>query len=169
MSRTASLVTTYTMQQCFNVLPNIYKVFLLLFHCCIMLENKTYNNCYCYYCYRLYLIWLVWTGLQFCTDLCSSASFFRQMQLGNSHDILHMLNSSCKAVSSAVAPHIHWITSCSSTSMHRPLSLGLGTTGTVARKVQTTVLVHVGGTYIRQVTIYWFFSNFTLFDVWSTT
>ena len=45
-----------------------------------------------------------------------------------------MLYSSCKAVSSAVAPHIHWITSCSSTSMHRPLSLGLGTTGTVDRK-----------------------------------
>ena len=56
------------------------------------------------------------------------------MQLGNSHELLHMLNSSCKAVSSAVAPHIHWITRCSSTSMHRPLSLGLGTTGTVDRK-----------------------------------
>ena len=55
------------------------------------------------------------------------------MQL-NSHDLLHMLNSSCKAVSSAVAPHIQWITSCSSTSMHRPLSLRLGTTGTVDRK-----------------------------------
>ena len=61
-------------------------------------------------------------------------SLLRQMQLGNSHDLLHMLNSSCNAVSSAVAPHIHWITSCSSTSMHRPLSLGLGTTGTVDRK-----------------------------------
>ena len=49
-------------------------------------------------------------------------SLLRQMQLGNSHDLLHMLSSSCKAVYSAVAPHIHWITSCSSTSMHRPLS-----------------------------------------------
>ena len=62
------------------------------------------------------------------------SSFLRQMQLGNSHDLLHMLNSSCKAVSSAVAPHIHCITSCSSKSMHRPLSLGLWTTGIVDRK-----------------------------------
>ena len=61
-------------------------------------------------------------------------SLLRQMQLGNSHDLLHMLNSSCKAVSSAVAPHIYWITSCSSTSMHRPLPLGLETTWTVDRK-----------------------------------
>ena len=30
-------------------------------------------------------------------------SLLRQMQLGNSHNLLHMLNSSCKAVSSAVA------------------------------------------------------------------
>ena len=62
------------------------------------------------------------------------SSLSRQMQLGSSHDLLHMLNSSYKAVSSAVAPHIHWITCCSSTSMHRPLSLGLGTIGTVDRK-----------------------------------
>ena len=34
-------------------------------------------------------------------------SLLRQMQLGNSHALLHMLNSSCNAVSSAVAPHIH--------------------------------------------------------------
>ena len=61
-------------------------------------------------------------------------SLLRQIQLGKSHGLLHMLNSSFKAVSSAVVPHIHWITSCSSTSMHRPLSLGLGTTGTVDRK-----------------------------------
>ena len=61
-------------------------------------------------------------------------SLLRQMPLGKSHDLLHMLNSSCKAASSAVVPHIHWITSCSSTSKHRPLSLGLGTTGTVDRK-----------------------------------
>ena len=61
-------------------------------------------------------------------------SLLRQMQLGNCHDLLHMLNSSCKAVSSAVAPHIHWITSCSSTSMPHPLSLGLWTNGTVDRK-----------------------------------
>ena len=47
-------------------------------------------------------------------------SLLRQMQLWNSHDLLHMLNSSCKAVSSAVAPHIHWITSCSWT----PIVLG---------------------------------------------
>ena len=40
MSATASLVTTYKMQQCFNVLPDIYKVFMLLFYCCILLEIK---------------------------------------------------------------------------------------------------------------------------------
>ena len=61
-------------------------------------------------------------------------SLLRQIQIGISRDRLHMLNSSCKAVSSAVAPHIHWITSCSSASMHRSLSLGLRTTGTVDRK-----------------------------------
>ena len=163
MSPTASLMTTYRMQQCFNAFPDIYKVFLLLHR------------------------------------FVPFRSFLRQIQLENSHDLLHMLNSSCKAVSSAVVPHIHWITSCSSTSMHRPLSLGLGTTGTVDRKchmphvirawvtghmhqnessqlnwpaprlVQTTVLVHVDGIYIGQVIISWFFSNFALFDVWNTT
>ena len=40
MSPTASLMTTYRMQQCFNVLPDIYNVFLLLFHSCILLEIK---------------------------------------------------------------------------------------------------------------------------------
>ena len=61
-------------------------------------------------------------------------SLLGQMHLVNSYDFLHMLNSCCKAVSSALAPYIHWITSCSSTSMYHPLSLGLGTTGTVDRK-----------------------------------
>ena len=68
----------------------------------------------------LYLI-----GLQFLHRFVQFRLLLRQMQLGNSHDLLHMLNSSCKAVSSTVAPHIHWITSCSSTSMHRPLSWDL--------------------------------------------
>ena len=63
-----------------------------------------------------------------------SFRLLRQMQLGNSYDLLHMLNSSYMAVSSAVAPHIHWITICSSTFVHRLLSLGLGTTGIVDRK-----------------------------------
>ena len=68
-------------------------------------------------------------------------SLLRQMQLGNSHNLLHMLISSCKAVSSAVAPHIHWITRYSSTSMHNPLSLGLATTGTLDRKAPDDSLV----------------------------
>ena len=127
-------------------------------------RNKTYSYCYCYYvydrgCWHMYidttpgsvpskasssscllaegktLPYL--TGLNWFAILHRFVPFrslLKQMQLGNSHDILHMLNSSCKAVSSAVAPHIHWITSCSSTSQHRPLFLGLGTTGTVDRK-----------------------------------
>ena len=40
ISPTASLVTTNTIRQCFNVLTDIYEVFLLLFHCCILLEIK---------------------------------------------------------------------------------------------------------------------------------
>ena len=40
MSPMASLVTTNRMQQCFKVLFDIYKAFLLLFHCCILLEIK---------------------------------------------------------------------------------------------------------------------------------
>ena len=40
MSATASLGTTNRMQQWFNVLTNIYNVFLLLFHSCILLEVK---------------------------------------------------------------------------------------------------------------------------------
>ena len=40
MSPMASLVTTNRMQQCFNVLTDINKVFLLLFHSCILLEIK---------------------------------------------------------------------------------------------------------------------------------
>ena len=75
------------------------------------------------------------TGLKWFAILHRFVQFRSSLrQLGNSQDHLHMLNSSCKAAPSAVAPHIHWITSCSSTSMHRPLSLGLGTTGTVDRK-----------------------------------
>ena len=156
MSPTASLVTTYRMQQCFNVFPDIYKVF--------MYWNKTYSYCYCYYihdrgCWHMYidttpgsvpsktsssscllaegktLPYL--TGLNWFAILHRFVPFrslLRQMQLGNSHDLLHMLNSSCKAISSAVAPPIHWITSCSSTFIHRPLSFGLGTAGTVNRK-----------------------------------
>ena len=45
-----------------------------------------------------------------------------------------MQNSSCKAVSGVVVPHIHWITSCSSTFLPRSWSLGLGTTETGDRK-----------------------------------
>ena len=56
------------------------------------------------------------------------------MQPGNFHYLLHMENISCRAVSGAVAPHIHWITSCSSTCMPHSWSLGLGTTGTGDRK-----------------------------------
>ena len=40
MSRTASPLTTNRKQQRFNVLTDIYKVFLLPFHCCILLEIK---------------------------------------------------------------------------------------------------------------------------------
>ena len=103
--------------ECRNVLTAIYNAFLLLFHCCIMLEIKltttatatataattnsttaTTTTMYtikdagtctltqhllvfrrklhlhpvCWLRNRLFLIWLVWTGLQFCTDLCSS-------------------------------------------------------------------------------------------------
>ena len=36
----ASLVTTSRMQQCFNVLIDIYHEFLLLFYCCVLLEIK---------------------------------------------------------------------------------------------------------------------------------
>ena len=146
------------MQQCFNVLPNIYNLFPLLFHCCILLEIKltttatataTTATMYmiddagtCTLTQRLVVFHLelhlpYLTGLNWFTishRFVQFSSLPRQMQLGNSHDLLHMLNSSCKAVSSAVAPHIHWITSCSSTSMHRPLSFGLGTTETVDRK-----------------------------------
>ena len=34
-------------------------------------------------------------------------SLLGQMQLGNFHDLLHMLNNGCKAVCGAVVPHIH--------------------------------------------------------------
>ena len=40
MSLMASLVTTSRMQQCFNVLIDIYHEFLLLFYCCVLLEIK---------------------------------------------------------------------------------------------------------------------------------
>ena len=40
MSLMASLVTTSGIQQCFNVLIDIYHEFLLLFYCCILLEIK---------------------------------------------------------------------------------------------------------------------------------
>ena len=40
MSPTASQLSTNRMQQRFNVLTDIHKVFLLLFHCCILLEIK---------------------------------------------------------------------------------------------------------------------------------
>ena len=36
----ASLVTTSRVQQCFNVLIDIYHEFLLLFYCCVLLEIK---------------------------------------------------------------------------------------------------------------------------------
>ena len=34
------LVTTGRMQQCFNVLIDIYHEFLLMFYCCVLLEIK---------------------------------------------------------------------------------------------------------------------------------
>ena len=40
MSLMASLVTTSRMQQCFNVLIDIYHEFLSLFYCCVLLEIK---------------------------------------------------------------------------------------------------------------------------------
>ena len=40
MSPTASKLTINRMQPRFNVLTDIYKVFLLLLHCCILLEIK---------------------------------------------------------------------------------------------------------------------------------
>ena len=40
LSLMASLVTTSWMQQCFNVLIDIYHEFLLLFYCCVLLEIK---------------------------------------------------------------------------------------------------------------------------------
>ena len=230
MSHTASQVTTYRMQQCFTVLPNIDKSISVTVSLLYSVGIKTNNYCHCYcnYCYYVYYrgCWHMYidttpgsvpsrasssscllaegqtlpylTGLNWFAILHRFVQFrllLRQMQLGNSHNLLHMFISSCKAVSSAVAPHIHWITSYSSTSMHNPLSLGLETTGTLDRKgprwqpctghmhqkessqlnwpapclVQTTVLVHVDGTYIGQVIItydnqkseraYWFHRN----------
>ena len=41
MSLTASPVTTTRMQQFCNVIVDIYKVFLFLFNCCILLEKLT--------------------------------------------------------------------------------------------------------------------------------
>ena len=46
----ASLVTTSRMQQCFNVLIDIYHEFLLLFYCCVLLEIKL--TTYYYYVLR---------------------------------------------------------------------------------------------------------------------
>ena len=40
MSLMASMVTTSRMQQCSNVLIDIYHEFLLLFYCCVLLEIK---------------------------------------------------------------------------------------------------------------------------------
>ena len=40
MSLMASLVTTSRMQQCFNLLIDIYHEFMLLFYCCVLLEIK---------------------------------------------------------------------------------------------------------------------------------
>ena len=149
------------MFQCaYQYLQNISVTVSLLYS----VVNITYNYCcycYCYYvydrgCWHMYidttpgsvpsrasssscllaegqiLPYLNWFAILH--RFVQFSSLLRQMQLGNSHDLLHMLNSSCKALSSAVASHIHWITSCSSTSMHCLLSLGLGTTGTVDRK-----------------------------------
>ena len=50
MSLMASLVTTSRMQQCFNVLIDIYLEFLLLFYCCVLLEIKL--TTYYYYVLR---------------------------------------------------------------------------------------------------------------------
>ena len=55
MSHTASLVTTYRMQQCFNVLPNIDKSNSVTASLLYSVENKTNNcHCYCNYCYYVY-------------------------------------------------------------------------------------------------------------------
>ena len=47
MSLMASLVTTSRMQQCFNVLIDIYHEFLLLFYCCVLLEIKLTTTITC--------------------------------------------------------------------------------------------------------------------------
>ena len=46
MSLMVSLVTTSRMQQCFNVLIDIYHEFLLLFYCCVLLEINLTTNTY---------------------------------------------------------------------------------------------------------------------------
>ena len=169
MNHTASLVTTYRMQQCFIVLPNIDKIISVTVSLLYSVGNKTNNYCHCYcnYCYYVYHrgCWHMYidttpggvpsrasssscllaegqtlpylTGLNWFAILHRFVQFrslLRRMQLGNSHNLLHILISSCKAVSSAVAPHIHWITSYWLTSMHNPLFLGLETTGIIDRK-----------------------------------
>ena len=79
------------------------------------------------------------------------------MQLGNFHYLLHMGNISCRAVSGAVAPHIHWITSRSSTLMSHSWSLGLGKTGTGDRKcVQITALSVEDGSHASTGIFTWY-------------
>ena len=102
--------------------------------------NKTCNYCcycYCYYvydrgCWHMYidttpgsvpsrasssscllaegqtLPYLDWSAILH--SFAQFTSLLRQMQLGNSHDLLHMLNSRCKTLSSAVASAVHMIT-----------------------------------------------------------
>ena len=78
------------------------------------------------------------------------------MQPGNFHYPLHMENISCRAVSGAVAPHIHWITSCSSTFMSHSWSMGLGTTGTGDRKcLQMTALSVEHGSHASTGILTW--------------
>ena len=67
-----------------------------------------------------------------------------------------MENISCRAVSGAVAPHIHWITSCSSTFMPHSWSLGLGTTETGDRKcLQMTTLSVEHGSHASTGILTW--------------
>ena len=168
--------------ECSNVLTDIYKAFLLLFHCCIMLEIKlpttanattaaaaaaattstttttmytikdagirTLTQHLVVFRLKLHLQALPHlTGLNWFPILYRFVQFgplLRPMQPGNSHYLLHMENISSRAVSGAVAPHIHWITSCSSTFLPHSWSLGLGTTGTGDRKCLQMTAFSVG-------------------------
>ena len=75
----------------------------------------------------------------------------------NFHYLLHMENISCRVVSGAVAPHIHWINSCSTTFMPHSWSLGLGITGTGDRKcLQMTALSVEHGSHASTGILTWY-------------